>query len=167
MNYLTAEDIIRINVMVIGRYSPKESAGISDLNSLQMIVEPPEQEILGKVLYPDIYNKAAIIWVNLIKKHPFYNANKRTALLALHMFLSMNGFQSNISFKDGLDKTVEISTFQGDFEELKDNVVNFLKSEERVSKIWHSKTSRYFYICIQMFVAINLSLIFHTYTYEI
>jgi death-on-curing protein len=69
MNYLTAEDIIRINVMVIGRYSPKEPAGISDLNSLQMIVEPPEQEILGKVLYPDIYSKATIIWVNLIKKH--------------------------------------------------------------------------------------------------
>lgn len=132
MNYLTAEDIIKINVMVIGRYSPKEPA---DLNSLQMIVEPPKQEILGKVLYPDIYSKAAIIWVNLIKKHPFYNANKRTALLALHMFLSMNGFQSNISFKDGLDKTVEIATFQGDFEELRDNVVNFLNSEERVSKI--------------------------------
>ena len=132
MNYLTAEDIIKINVMVIGRYSPKEPA---DLNSLQMIVEPPKQEILGKVLYPDIYSKAAIIWVNLIKKHPFYNANKRTALLALHMFLSMNGFQSNISFKDGLDKTVEIATFQGDFEKLRDNVVNFLNSEERVSKI--------------------------------
>ena len=73
MNYLTAEDIIKINVMVIGRYSPKEPA---DLNSLQMIVEPPKQEILGKVLYPDIYSKAAIIWVNLIKKHPFYNANQ-------------------------------------------------------------------------------------------
>lgn len=135
MNYLTAEDIIKINVMVIGRYSPKEPVGISDLNSLQMIVEPPKQEMFGKVLYPDIYSKAAIIWVNLIKKHPFYNANKRTALLALHTFLSMNGFQSNISFKDGLDKTVEIATFQGDFEDLKDNVVNFLKSEERVSKI--------------------------------
>lgn len=51
------------------------------------------------------------------------------------MFLSMNGFQSNISFKDGLEKTVEIATFQGDFEELRDNVVNFLNSEERVSKI--------------------------------
>lgn len=97
MRYLTAEDIIKINVMVIGKYSPNEPVGIADPNSLRMIVEQPKQEIFGKVLYPDIYSKAAIIWINLIKKHPFYNANKRTAVLALHMFLAMNGYQSNLS----------------------------------------------------------------------
>ena len=44
MNYLTAEEIIKINVMVIGRYSPKEPVGIADANSLQMIVEQAKQE---------------------------------------------------------------------------------------------------------------------------
>ena len=39
MKYLSAEDIIKINVMVIGKYSPKEPVGIADPNSLQMIVE--------------------------------------------------------------------------------------------------------------------------------
>lgn len=48
MNYLTAEEIIKINVMVIGRYSPKEPVGIADANSLQMIVEQAKQEIFGK-----------------------------------------------------------------------------------------------------------------------
>lgn len=134
MKYLSAEDIIKINVMVIGKYSPKEPVGIADLNSLQMIIEQPKQEIFGKVLYPDIYSKAAIIWINLIKKRPFYNANKRTAVLALHMFLAMNGFQSNLSLSDGLEKTIEIAAFQGDFEELKDNVIQFLKEENRVYK---------------------------------
>ncbi len=111
MKYLTAEDIIKINVMVIGKYSPNESVGIANSNSLQMIIEQPKQEIFGKVLYPDIYSKAAIIWINLIKKHPFYNANKHTALLALHMFLAMNGYRSDITFEDGLAKTIEIATF--------------------------------------------------------
>ena len=90
MKYLTVEDIIKINVMVIGKYSPEEPIGIADLDSLQMIVEQPKQEIFENILYPDIYSKAAIIWINLIKKHPFYNANKRTAVLALHMFLALN-----------------------------------------------------------------------------
>ncbi|MCI7678270.1 MAG: type II toxin-antitoxin system death-on-curing family toxin [Streptococcus orisratti] len=134
MKYLSAEDIIKINVMVIGKYSPKEPVGIADPNSLQMIIEQPKQEILGKILYPDIYSKATIIWINLIKKHPFKNANKRTAVLALHMFLAMNGFQSNLSLSDGLEKTIEIATFQGDFEELKDTVIRFLKEEKRVCK---------------------------------
>lgn len=135
MKYLTAEDIIKINVMVIGKYSPNESVGIANSNSLQMIIEQPKQEIFGKVLYPDIYSKAAIIWINLIKKQPFYNANKRTALLALHMFLAMNGYRSDITFEDGLAKTIEIATFQGDFEKLKENVIDFLKENKRVIEI--------------------------------
>lgn len=134
MKYLSAEDIIKINVMVIGKYSPKEPVGIADPNSLQMIIEQPKQEIFGKILYPNIYSKAAIIWINLIKKHPFKNANKRTAVLALHMFLAINGFQSSLSLSDGLEKTIEIATFQGDFEELKDTVIRFLKEEKRVYK---------------------------------
>ncbi|MGE9833892.1 type II toxin-antitoxin system death-on-curing family toxin [Streptococcus orisratti] len=134
MKYLSAEDIIKINVMVIGKYSPKEPVGIAEPNSLQMIVEQPKQEIFGKILYPDIYSKAAIIWINLIKNRPFKNANKRTAVLALHMFLAINGFQSNLSLSDGLEKTIEIATFQGDFEELKDTVIRFLKEEKRVCK---------------------------------
>ncbi|WP_277291409.1 type II toxin-antitoxin system death-on-curing family toxin [Streptococcus orisratti] len=134
MKYLSAEDIIKINVMVIGKYSPKEPVGIAEPNSLQMIVEQPKQEIFGKILYPDIYSKAAIIWINLIKNRPFKNANKRTAVLALHMFLAINGFQSNLSLSDGLEKTIEIATFQGDFEELKDTVIRFLKEEKRVYK---------------------------------
>ena len=134
MKYLSAEDIIKINVMVIGKYSPKEPVGIADPNSLQMIIEQPKQEIFGKILYPDIYSKAAIIWINLIKNRPFKNANKRTAVLALHMFLAINGFQSNLSLSDGLEKTIEIATFQGDFEELKDTVIRFLKEEKRVCK---------------------------------
>ncbi|WP_288962700.1 type II toxin-antitoxin system death-on-curing family toxin [uncultured Streptococcus sp.] len=135
MKYLTAEDIIKINVMVIGKYSPNEPVGIANSNSLQMIIEQPKQEIFGKVLYPDIYSKAAIIWINLIKKQPFYNTNKRTALLALHMFLAMNGYRSDITFEDGLAKTIEIATFQGDFEKLKENVIDFLKENKRVIEI--------------------------------
>lgn len=135
MKYLTAEDIIKINVMVIGKYSPNEPVGIANSNSLQMIIEQSKQEIFGKVLYPDIYSKAAIIWINLIKKQPFYNANKRTALLALHMFLAMNGYRSDITFEDGLAKTIEIATFQGDFEKLKENVIDFLKENKRVIEI--------------------------------
>ncbi|WP_303973858.1 type II toxin-antitoxin system death-on-curing family toxin [Streptococcus merionis] len=134
MKYLTAEDLIKINVMVIGKYSPKEPVGIADINSLQMIVEQPKQEIFDKILYPDIYSKAAIIWINLIKKHPFYNANKRTAVLALHMFLAMNGYQSNLSLDDGLQKTIDIVTFQGDFEELKEDIIHFLQENNRVIK---------------------------------
>lgn len=82
MRYLTAEDIIKINVMVIGKYSPNEPVGIADPNSLRMIVEQPKQEIFGKsslsryyfVSYTHAVNRHRIsnlacalfvIWLNL------------------------------------------------------------------------------------------------------
>ncbi|MCS4485811.1 type II toxin-antitoxin system death-on-curing family toxin [Staphylococcus americanisciuri] len=132
MKYLKAEDIVKINIMVIGEYSPIEPVGISNISSLNMIVNQPKQEVFGRMLYPDIYSKAAILWINIIKKHPFYNGNKRTAFIAMHMFLSLNGYQSNIDRDEGFSKTIDIVTFQGDFELLKDNVVDFLKKERRV-----------------------------------
>lgn len=121
--------------MVIGNYSPKEPISTTDPNSLQMIDEQPKQEIFGNILYPDIYSKATIIWINLIKKLPFYNANKRTVVLALHLFLAMNGYQSKFSLHDRLEKTIEIATFQGDFEESKKTIIHFLKQDGNVAKL--------------------------------
>ena len=51
------------------------------------------------------------------------------------MFLAMNGYQSNLSLQDGLKKTVEIATFQGDFEDLKKTIIHFLKQDENVTTL--------------------------------
>ncbi len=39
-----------------------------------------------------IVSKAAVLLINLIKKHPFHNANKRTAFLAAYVFFKLNGY---------------------------------------------------------------------------
>ncbi|MGT2799553.1 type II toxin-antitoxin system death-on-curing family toxin [Streptococcus marmotae] len=134
MRYLSVEDIIKINVAIIQKYSPKEPVGITDANSLNMIVEQPKQEIFGKTLYPTIESKAAILWINLIKKHPFKNANKRTAFIAMQMFFQLNGYRTAIPIEDGLHLTLEIATFQGNFETLKEKITNFLSDKETVQK---------------------------------
>ncbi|STP16670.1 death-on-curing protein [Enterococcus durans] len=68
------------------KYSPKETVGVIDKNALSMAVNQPKQHIFGKDLYPDVFSKAAVLLINLIKKHPFHNANKRTAFLAAYVF---------------------------------------------------------------------------------
>ena len=52
----------------------------------------------------------------------------------MHLFLTKNGNESVITFEDDLDKTIEIATYQGDFEVLKEQVVFFLKENNRVTK---------------------------------
>lgn len=47
--------------------------GVKDANALDMAVKQPSQAVFNQELYPEIYEKAAILAINLAKKHPFKN----------------------------------------------------------------------------------------------
>lgn len=91
--YLTEKQIEKINALAIQRYSPNEKIQTVSSSALNMIVNLPEQFVFGKSLYPTIFDKATILFVQLIKKHVFANANKRTAFFVLVKFLQLNNEQ--------------------------------------------------------------------------
>lgn len=123
INYLSADDIARINTFQIMNYSPKEQLGIKDKNALEMACNQPRQIVFNKELYPSIEEKAAILMINLIKKHPFFNANKRTAVMAVDIFLQLNGYDITFEVNTGIDLVVFIATFEEEnFETLKEYV---------------------------------------------
>lgn len=82
MCYLTAENIIKINVYVIKIFSPKEPIGLKDANALLMAVSQPGQVVFERDQYATIIETAAILVINITKRYPFYNGNKRTAWVA-------------------------------------------------------------------------------------
>ncbi len=49
---------------------------------------------------PDVAALAASYAVGLAKNHPFVDGNKRTAFVALELFLALNGFELNASDVD-------------------------------------------------------------------
>lgn len=128
MIYLSERDIVKLNVIQIKRYSPKETIGVIDKNALSMAVNQPKQHIFGKDLYPDVFSKAAVLLINLIKKHPFHNANKRTAFLAAYIFLKLNGYSLKMENQEVVGFVVRIATYQGEFDELKDSTTDVLKN---------------------------------------
>ena len=80
-----------------------------------------------KKIYPTIYDKAAILLINIVKKHPFANANKRTGFMSAHVFLKVNGYELNADQESSEQLTVKVATFIGDFEVLKSEVAHFFK----------------------------------------
>ena len=74
-----------------------------------MIVNLPEQFVFGKPLYPTIFDKATILFVQLIKKHVFANANKRTAFFVLVKFLQLNGYRLSVTVEEAVDMCVTIA----------------------------------------------------------
>jgi death-on-curing protein len=89
--YLDERALTEINFRLIEKYSPKEDKLVRDMTALNMMVNLPMQYVFGKEIYPTLHDKAAILFIKLVLKHPFANGNKRTATHAALMFLKING----------------------------------------------------------------------------
>ncbi len=107
--YLTEKQIEKINSLAIQRYSPNEEIQTVSPSALNMIVNLPEQFVFEKPLYPTIFDKATILFVQLIKKHVFANANKRTAFFVLVKFLQLNGYRFTVSVEEAVNMCVTIA----------------------------------------------------------
>ena len=107
--YLTERQIEKINSLAIQRYSPNEKIQTVSPSALNMIVNLPEQFVFGKPLYPTIFDKATILFVQLIKKHVFANANKRTAFFVLVKFLQLNGYRFSVTVEEVVAMCVTIA----------------------------------------------------------
>ena len=107
--YLTERQIEKINALSIERYSPNEKIQTVSSSALNMIVNLPEQFVFGKPLYPTIFDKATILLVQLIKKHVFANAKKRTAFFVWVKFLQLNGYRFYMTVEEAVDMCVTIA----------------------------------------------------------
>lgn len=132
MKYLKVEDIIRINAKLITKTSQGELIGIKDAAALDMAINQPKQIVFGEALYPTIYDKAAILAINLAKRHPFQNANKRTALVSMLVFFNMNGYTTELDRQEAVQFILNITTSKQEFDELKRSVTIYLKNSNKI-----------------------------------
>lgn len=81
--------------------------GIKDTNLFNSALYQPKQTFDKKELYPTILKKASCYLRSFSMNHPFFDGNKRTALLATIIFLENNGYEV-IASNEKLYKFVEI-----------------------------------------------------------
>ena len=74
------------------------AAGMRDQGLLESALSRPIN--LAAYEKPDAAALAASYAVGLAKNHPFVDGNKRTAFVALELFLALNGFELNASDVD-------------------------------------------------------------------
>ena len=93
LRVLSIPDVLFIHSAVIDESGG--SHGIRDEGLLQSAVQKIQQTFGGKDLYPTLTEKAAALFIGLLKNHPFIDGNKRTAVTALGVFLEYNGIALN------------------------------------------------------------------------
>ena len=92
--YPVPEKIIELNKIIL-RFLPLKKADEAKVLSVKKIQECIEECKENK---GDIHEKATLLLINLIQKHPFASGNRRTAFLTIKWFLLQN--ESYLKLKD-------------------------------------------------------------------
>ncbi|GAB3804068.1 type II toxin-antitoxin system death-on-curing family toxin [Virgibacillus kimchii] len=122
--YLTTNQVIAINTIQIRLYSPNEPLGVTEPNLLDSAINRPKQSVFGSDAYPSIHEKAAALFESIAKNHAFHNANKRTALASLIVFLKINYYQWTMGIEEEQDFTVDVVNNKYTFEEIVSTIRN-------------------------------------------
>ena len=76
---------------------------------LESALGNPKQTFGGKELYPELVDKAAILYYSLNKNHPFRNGNKRISAASLVVFLFINGQWLDVDKEELVNKTLLVA----------------------------------------------------------
>ena len=97
---LTVNDIILLHEKIIDKTGGIR--GIRDIGLLELAVSSPFASFGGEDLYKTIEEKGQQLCNSLIRNHPFLDGNKRIGILAMLVFLDLNGKKLNIAVSLGL-----------------------------------------------------------------
>jgi death-on-curing protein len=130
IKFLNKETIVAFHKDQIETYGG--SQGIRDRGLLESALAQPQARFGGEYLHNGLFHMAAAYGFHICKNHPFFDGNKRTALVAMYTFLYMNGYQLKADKKSLYAAVMDLA--KGKIE--KEELARYLEkhSEERTNK---------------------------------
>jgi death on curing protein len=132
MKLISKENVIRINARTIkahgGNFVPPHN--FLHESNLDYIIEIIDAKMFGEPLYPNVWDKAAVYFYNIICNHIFSDGNKRTGLEAMLLFLSVNGYRlsKSLAHDDLLNFVIEVASGQKTLEACQDWIKNNIET---------------------------------------
>jgi death on curing protein len=102
----TAENVLFLRTVAIEAFGGSE--GVRDLDSLRAAVRPWGSS-LGRDHFPAPFDKAAALAESIIRRHPFIDGNKRTAMYAAAYLLETFGYELEVEQQDLEDLAVGVA----------------------------------------------------------
>ena len=87
--FLSVNNVLQLHSDTIAQEGG--GAGVREPGLLESAVLMPQQQFGGEYLHPTIGDMAAAYLFHLCMNHPFIDGNKRVAVLAMLVFLDLNG----------------------------------------------------------------------------
>ena len=92
MRYLSVAEALNVWANIFGE---EAIPGVRDFGLLEAAVEKPRTSFGGEEIYRDTVEKGVVLCEALIKNHPFVDGNKRTGVVAMLLFLNLNGYDTS------------------------------------------------------------------------
>lgn len=122
IRYLRLEEIADVNrkfILQTGGFLAGAGRLINP-NSLKYLIEIVQAKLGGEEVYPSLAEKAALYAFQIIRRHVFFDGNKRTGLACVFMFLRLNGcnLSESISENEIVDLALGVANREIDLPEL-------------------------------------------------
>ncbi|MCZ2525524.1 type II toxin-antitoxin system death-on-curing family toxin [Streptomyces sp. HB2AG] len=95
---MTEVRYVRIDeVLAVARKVNGTEHSVRDMGLLVSAIERPRANVFGVELYPTLHEKAAALLHSVARNHALIDGNKRTAWLAMRVFLRFNGVSAGVA----------------------------------------------------------------------
>lgn len=116
---LSKNEVVRLHELIASRFGG--AVGLRDEGLLESALKSPFVTFGGD-LYPSLVQKAARICYSLISNHAFVDGNKRIGVLAMMVFLRLNGVKTNFSNDDIIRIGLNVASGKWDYSALSEFV---------------------------------------------
>lgn len=116
IKFLEKETVLAFHEDQIKIYGGKP--GIRDEGLLESALAQAEASFGGEYIHKTIYEMAAAYGFHICQNHPFYDGNKRTALIAMYTFLYVNGYRLQADKKSLFAIVIDLASGNVEKEEL-------------------------------------------------
>ena len=105
VEYLTLRDLL-------GLVKALDVGPVRDLGLLDSAAHRPRSSFAGQHAYPTVQAKAAALLHSLVCNHALLDGNKRLGLLAMMVFLPLNGLELDLDDEETFDLTMSVAAGQ-------------------------------------------------------
>jgi death-on-curing family protein len=115
MKYLDVRAVLNIHEQLVDDFArsqdPIDPPGVrGDGELLESALTRPRTSLGTRLKYPTIEMAAAALLHALVHDHPFHNGNKRTAIVALLVFLDQNGYVLHAEENELFDYVLDLAS---------------------------------------------------------
>ena len=120
IKFLSKETILAFHKDQVKKYGGAQ--GIRDEGLLESALAQPQASFDGEYVHETIFEMAAAYGFHICNNHPFFDGNKRIALVAIYTFLYVNGYQLKAEKKSLYAVMLDLANGKLEKEELADYI---------------------------------------------